>query len=69
VAISYLQSRVIGCPKLLWDVITHGCGRNQATQPDSDLEDPLPLQLRSAIVSYGGGIASQSQLWLNFVVA
>jgi hypothetical protein len=49
VAISYLQSRVIGCPKLLWDVITHGCGRNQATQPDSDLEDPLPLQLRSAI--------------------
>ena len=40
----------------LRDVIAHACGRNQAAQPDSDLEDPLPLKLRSAVVSCGGHI-------------
>ena len=71
VGVSYLQSRLVSCPKLIWcdclwfcvdrshtavvefrEVVAHAFGlQNETAVPDGDVEDPLPLQLRTAVVS------------------
>ncbi|XP_062502263.1 pecanex-like protein 1 isoform X2 [Corticium candelabrum] len=50
VGVSYLQSRLVSCPKLIWEVVAHAFGlQNETAVPDGDVEDPLPLQLRTAV--------------------